>query len=123
MMMNPKRSDRSIAVRVGVSQPTITRVRQRFLDEGIIRYEIVPNLEKLGFEIIAFSKVDQDTTTITSDNRVIYGLKGVDEALIMSVHKNYADYSNFVTQYSAKPVFLTVTSEILQDLSFRHIPF
>ena len=56
MMKNAKRSDRKIAKIIGVSQPTITRMRQRLEKAGYIRdYTVIPNLEKLGYEIAAFT--------------------------------------------------------------------
>lgn len=53
-LKDSKRSDREIAKIVGVSQPTITRMRQRLLREGAIKeFTIIPNFVKLGYEIMA----------------------------------------------------------------------
>ncbi|MGC9346262.1 MAG: Lrp/AsnC family transcriptional regulator, partial [Candidatus Bathyarchaeales archaeon] len=55
-MKNSKRSDRELAKAVGVSQPTITRMRKNLEKLGYIReYTIMPALEKLGFEIITLN--------------------------------------------------------------------
>lgn len=132
LMANPKGSDRSVAVKAGVSQPTITRIRSRLIEEGIIQsYEIIPNLKALGFEIIAFSRVGSDAN-VFNDTRAVYAvqvtkmcsLKGTKNVMVMSVHPNYADYSNFLREYQAEPMFLTATSTpTIKPLSFKQIPF
>ncbi|MDH5664027.1 MAG: winged helix-turn-helix transcriptional regulator, partial [Candidatus Bathyarchaeota archaeon] len=52
LLKNSKRSDREIAKVVGVSQPTITRMRQRLVREGAIKhFTVIPDLVKMGYEI------------------------------------------------------------------------
>ena len=130
-MANPKRSDRDVASRAGVSQPTVSRTRNRLEATGVIQsYETIPDLEKLGFEIIAFSTVDPEVGA-EKDSRVTFALKGVmflpkgtRNALVMSVHQNYADYQNFAWKYMAEPVLLTTTSAApVKPLSFKDVPF
>ena len=54
LMKNSKRSDRELAKIVGVSQPTVTSARRKLEEEGYIReYTLVPDFEKLGFELMA----------------------------------------------------------------------
>jgi len=56
LMKDSKRSDRELAKRVGVSQPTVTRARRKLEEEGYIReYTLVPDFQKLGFELMAVS--------------------------------------------------------------------
>ena len=54
LIKNSKTSDRSIAKLLNVSQPTVTRRRDKLEKEGLLEYTAIPNLEKLGFEIVAF---------------------------------------------------------------------
>lgn len=55
IMKYSRRSDRELAKTIKVSQPTITRIRKVLEDNGYIReYTVMPALEKLGFEILAF---------------------------------------------------------------------
>ena len=69
MMRNSKRSDRGIAKIIGVSQPTITRMRQRLEKTGYIRdYTVIPNLEKLGYEIAAFTFITVANSNPKSEN-------------------------------------------------------
>jgi Mn-dependent DtxR family transcriptional regulator len=55
MMKNSRRSDRDLAKVLRVSQPTVTRTKQR-LETEYIR-TLVPFLEKIGHEIIALTQV------------------------------------------------------------------
>jgi DNA-binding Lrp family transcriptional regulator len=55
LIKNSRKSDRKLAKLVGVSQPTVTRTRTRLEKEGLIEYSGVPNLRKIGFEIIAIT--------------------------------------------------------------------
>ncbi len=60
LLKNSKRSDRELAKILGVSQPTITRARNRLEKKGIIQdYTIIPNFKEMGFEILAinFAKI------------------------------------------------------------------
>jgi len=55
LMKNAKSSDRQIAKKLRVSQPTVTRRRSMLEKEAIDGYAAIPKLEKLGFEIMAFN--------------------------------------------------------------------
>jgi len=56
LMKNSKTSDRQLAKRLGVSQPTITRRRTRLEKEGIIKeYTFIPDFTKLGYHIMAIT--------------------------------------------------------------------
>jgi len=60
LMKNAKRSDREIAKIIGVSQPTITRMRQRLEKTAIVDYTIIPDWTELGFEIMATTLLKAD---------------------------------------------------------------
>ena len=54
LLKDPKRSDREIAKTLGVSQPTVTRRRQRLVKEGWIKdFTVIPDFVKMGYEIMA----------------------------------------------------------------------
>ena len=56
LLKNSRRSDRDLAKAIGVSQPTITRIRQKLEEDGVIReYTMIPDLRKLGFRIMAMT--------------------------------------------------------------------
>jgi len=50
LLKDSKRSDREIAKVLGVSQPTITRMRQRLVKEGAIKeFTVIPDFVRMGF--------------------------------------------------------------------------
>src|SRR5512136_2839667 len=54
LVRNSKRSDRELAKAIGASQPTVTRNR-KLLEKYIRSYTIVPEFDKIGYEIIALT--------------------------------------------------------------------
>jgi DNA-binding Lrp family transcriptional regulator len=108
LMKNAKRSDREIAKIIGVSQPTITRMRQRLEKTAIVDYTVIPDWTELGFEIMANTlvktngvpEVTEKAKKWTMENpNVVFAAAGegmgMDYSLI-SFHKNYTDYADFV---------------------------
>ena len=62
LMKNSRRSDRELAKQLRVSQPTVTRIRNRLEKEGIIReYTIIPDFAKLGYQMasVTFAKLKE----------------------------------------------------------------
>ena len=56
LLKNSKRSDRELARILKVSQPTITRTRQKLEKDGLIQdYTVVPDFREMGFEILAIN--------------------------------------------------------------------
>ena len=108
LMKNSKRSDREIAKIIGVSQPTITRMRQRLEKGAIVDYTAIPDWKELGFEIMAFTFVKASTQQgsvekarewATKNPSVVFASggegMGMDGAMI-SFHRSYSDFSDFI---------------------------
>ncbi|UCH31252.1 MAG: winged helix-turn-helix transcriptional regulator [Candidatus Bathyarchaeota archaeon] len=115
LMKNSKISDRRLAKKLGVSQPTVTRRRTRLEQENILNYTTIPNFEKLGLGILAVSFVHYDHsvlgqvmnreksskmifTTLSKHPNIIFASSGRGlgfEGIAISVHKNYADFAAF----------------------------
>ncbi|UCD96405.1 MAG: AsnC family transcriptional regulator [Candidatus Bathyarchaeota archaeon] len=57
LMKNAKISDRQLAKKLSVSQPTITRRRARMERMNLFEYTIIPDLKELGYGIISFTFV------------------------------------------------------------------
>ena len=143
LMKNAKRSDREIAKIIGVSQPTITRMRQRLEKTAIVDYTVIPDWTELGFEIMAMTlvkakrlpEVTEKTKSWVMDNpNVVYASAGegmgMDYSLI-SFHENYSSYSTFIDKLKAELAdsvqdmqsFLMATGEqrILKPLSLKYL--
>jgi len=106
-----KRSDRELAKVLGVSQPTVTRMRQRLVEEGVIKeFTVIPDFVKMGYEIMAISSFKSKTGKEIEERAVKWtnskpniifasAAEGMGKnAVIISLHKNYTDYSNFLQE-------------------------
>lgn len=118
LMRNSKMSDRQLAKRVVVSQPTITRRRAR-LEKGIINgYTTIPHWTNLGYEVLAITliKIQQAAGTrekyeparkrgkkwlMDHPNIVMAGgCRGMGaDSFMISVHKSYAEYDGFMRNH------------------------
>jgi len=122
LMKNAKRSDREIAKIIGVSQPTITRMRQRLEKTAIMDYTVIPNWTELGFEIMATTFIKAKGSPQIIENAKKWAVKnpnvvfaaggegmGMDYA-ILSFHKNFSGYSSFIDNLK------TEWAENIQDI-------
>ena len=124
-LKDSSRSDRELAKVLGVSQPTISRMKRRLVEEGIVNhFSAIPDLAEMGYEIMAFSLVKfnmeqfvkfsgEDPMKIVERAKkwahsypcVIFDSRargmGVDSVTI-SVHKDYAAYQDFLTENKKK---------------------
>ena len=118
LMKNSKVSDRQLAKKIGVSQPTVTRRRARLEIEVIDGYTAIPKWEKLGYEILAVTLVktplrsgsaeemkdaiEKSTKWLEKQPNVIFGgeCRGMGATGIMfSLHKSYAALDEFLTNH------------------------
>ena len=117
LVKNSRRSDRELAKAIGISQPTVSRVRVRLEKEGLIEYSAVPNLAKLGFEIISVTLGKRDYTKQPEVNvqkardfvkrysNIIFVASGSGlgrDRILISIHRNYSDYSKFMQEMKAE---------------------
>lgn len=118
LVKNSHRSDRELAKVLGSSQPTITRIRKRLEKEEIIRdYTMIPDLAKLGIELVAFTfaawhpemekrysgteRIEKAKRFVSNHPNVIFASSGHGlgmERVILTVHKNYSDYDKFMNE-------------------------
>jgi len=111
LLKDSSKSDRKLAQQLGVSQPTVSRMRNRLVEEGVIKhFSITPNLNAVGFEIIAitgFTSGHSDTIwekvrkwTMSRPN-VLFAARAEGKgrnAVMVSLHANYTDYHNFISE-------------------------
>jgi DNA-binding Lrp family transcriptional regulator len=115
LLKNSRRSDRELALAIGVSQPTVSRIIKRLKEEGVIReYTMIPDFAMLGYEIMALTLLNINPAANKQDVEKVLGLTKeefssiimLEEGLglghtgvIMSVHKSYSDYSRFIQDF------------------------
>jgi DNA-binding Lrp family transcriptional regulator len=146
LLRDSKQSDRKLAKKLGVSQPTITRTRGKLERDGFIRsYTIIPDFKKLGFEIIAFTFVKMDPEVVSDEmlgrvrdyaskfaNAIFastgegIGMTGV----IASLHKNYRDYAQKLALFrkdwrtymdDIQSFIMVIDEGVIKDFSFKYI--
>jgi DNA-binding Lrp family transcriptional regulator len=56
LMKNSRRSDRELSKVLGISQPTVTRLRTRLEREGVIKeYTVIPDFRKIGYHLLGLT--------------------------------------------------------------------
>lgn len=145
LLRNSKASDRNLAKKLGVSQPTLTRARRNLEREKLIRsYTIMPDWRKLGFEIFALTFVKMDPKVMSTEfigkvkdyaskfNNSFFASTGEGlgmTGVIMSLHKDYRDYSRKLALFRQDwgeymtdiQSFVMVTDEgVIKEFSFKY---
>jgi DNA-binding Lrp family transcriptional regulator len=108
LIKNSKRSDRDLAKTLGISQPTVTRLRKALEKEAIKQYTVIPNLSYLGFDVIAltFFRSKELVHPLFENGQkwgkqqpsVVYAStgQGIDsDGVVVSMHRNYADFVKY----------------------------
>jgi len=144
-LRDSNRSDRQIAKVLGVSQPTVSRMRSRLLEEGLVRhFSAIPDFAKMGYEIMAFSFVKFNMEQVTeieektkewmqSHHEIIFSSRaegmGMDTVTV-SLHKNYAEYMNFLIENKkkwrkfmaeAQYILVDLGGDVAKPLSFKYL--
>ncbi|MGB8779967.1 MAG: Lrp/AsnC family transcriptional regulator [Candidatus Bathyarchaeia archaeon] len=107
LMKDSRRSDRELARSIGVSQPTVTRLRARLEKEKVIReYTVIPDFQKLGFKILAITSLamvkEPDSKEFeralgTFSNILMFerGLGLKSSHMVVSLHEDFSSYAEF----------------------------
>lgn len=113
---NSRRSDRELAKQLRVSQPTVTRIRNRLEKEGIIReYTIIPDFTRLGYQMasIVFAKMKESPSQKVIDevmrqaremeknnpSPTIVAMRGIGcnaDYVSVAFHRTYAEYARYM---------------------------
>ena len=108
LLKNSKQSDRELAKRLDVSQPTVTRTRHRLEKDGTIKdYTIIPDFKKMGFELMTILLVKINPEVVSPETMIKakeYATKAHPHVILstlgegmgmngvaISFHKNYTD--------------------------------
>ena len=118
LLTNSKRSDRQLAKKIGISQPTVTRRRATLEKELIDGYTAIPKWGKFGYKLLAITlvkaplnyaseKLLKDTIEksmkwLDNQSNVIFGgeCRGMGMTGVMiSLHKNYGELDEFLISH------------------------
>lgn len=139
LMKDSKRSDRELAKTVGVSQPTITRMRKALESLEYIReYTVIPALDKLGFELLSLNFITVNITSefkewATNNPRILFAAFGrgfEDESLlVVAIHRDFTDFSEFTREMrkvlgsgssSMKSFLSSIKVDLIKPFSLRN---
>ncbi|UCG37219.1 MAG: winged helix-turn-helix transcriptional regulator [Candidatus Bathyarchaeota archaeon] len=131
LIKNSKASDRQLARKIGVSQPTVTRRRARLEKEVIDSYTAIPNWPKLGYNLIVITLVKARMEALTKKTYEPTRMRGIEffdkksnvimagtcqgpraDFFMISIHKNYSEYDTFIRKYRLE------WTDFIQDLEF-----
>ncbi|MFO7677651.1 MAG: hypothetical protein R6V50_04635 [Thermoplasmatota archaeon] len=104
----PESSDIFIGNKLGVSRHTVSKLRVIFEKENLLRRINLPNIKKLGFEILTTYHIHFDprsnpdigldeASQLMSDATIFMATRSF-EAFILSVHINYDDFNKDTTR-------------------------
>jgi len=115
LIKNSRISDRQLAKKLGVSQPTVSRRRASLEKEMFDGYTVVPKWDKLGYELLAITLVKakpifssqekykavskRGFEWLSNQHNVLMGgaIEGMGfNSHMISVHKSYSDYNEFL---------------------------
>jgi len=105
-------SDRKLAKRLGTSQPTVSRLRNRLEKDGYIQeYTIIPDFGKLGYRIMALTfirlkatmtnKIVEEARKVAAESlktgpyEIVMLERGIgcaSQGVVVSYHRNYTGY-------------------------------
>lgn len=123
LMKNSRRSDRQLAKALGVSQPTVSRTIRKLEKEGYIKeYTMIPDFNKLGYQILAFSTCKltenlsrddiEETRKLVREEfkkeplSYILGMSGMGmqaDRMIVTYHEDFASYLKFLNRFRRDP--------------------
>ena len=144
-LKDSNRSDRELAKILGVSQPTVSRMRAKLIKDGVIaHFSAIPDLTKIGYELLAISFVKFDMSNIANLEKgtqywvqrhpeIIFSARceglGMD-AVTLSLHKSYAEYKQFFSNNKLQGarfvaevnfVLVDIKSGIAKPFSFKYL--
>ena len=152
LIKNSKRSDRDLAKILDVSQPTVTRMRRKLERTGhVLEYTVIPDLTKLGYEIMAFTfmniiRYDEKTGEpfrklaekahkwALENPKIILGAAGdgLDgkNCMMISLHRDFTDYYRFISEFRGKwsshmrnieTFLVSLKATMIKPFSFRYL--
>jgi DNA-binding Lrp family transcriptional regulator len=150
LMKNARRSDRTLAKVLRISQPTVTRRRAKLERELIDRYTAIPKWDKLGYTLFAMTFVKIKPVIASKAKYAVVRKKGLEwlmdqpnivmagacrgmgvDSFTISFHRTYSDYDEFMRNYrlelgenidKAESVLVNLCgTELLKPLNFTHL--
>jgi len=126
-LKDSNRSDRQIAKVLEVSQPTVSKMKNKLLEAGLVRnFSAIPDLAKMGYEIMAFSfvkfnmdalrEVENKTKEWTQDNpEIIFSSRAEGKNFLTKNRR----FGRFVSE--AQYLLVDLGGDVAKHLSFKYL--
>jgi len=108
LIKHPELSDGDLGKKLGISRHTVSRLRRYFEQENLLKRMNLPNLKKLGFEILAFTHIqfnprnppdmEKDEAISLMSDATIFMASRRFEAVMLFVHNDYDAYKQEKTR-------------------------
>lgn len=151
LMKDSRSSDRELAAAIGVSQPTVSRIRKKLEKQGIIKeYTIIADYPQLGFQLMSMTftkmkgplseeilddmKKRARNTMSEHPSALILGNTGMGcnaDYVAIAFHRDYGEYSEFMRDIRGFPnvnidetrsfIINLGEKDQMQPLSFSHV--
>lgn len=142
IVKNPEATNQSIGDMTDLSRHTVSRMRNDFFEKGLLRKIVMPSLEKLGFEILAFYHIrfsphnhpdEKDLEFLDSPSSIFFACKKF-EAVLISAYHNYQSYkedkmnkirflkeNDFVSETPVAGKYMYERMVVIKDFAFEPI--
>ncbi|MBN2014189.1 MAG: hypothetical protein JW778_03325 [Candidatus Altiarchaeota archaeon] len=105
LIRHPELTDGKIASKTGMSRQTVSAIKKKIMEHGLIKRIRVPDVGKLGFELLAFThmhmnpkmpieKRSEGIELMMESPANILKVSGNLESIMLSVFKDYTEYLN-----------------------------
>lgn len=100
LIENPYLSTQKIGEKIGLSRHTVSRMKNKFFENNLLKEITIPNLKKLGFEMLTFYHIkfnpskapsSDDIKKLDSSSSIFLAGRHF-ETVIISAYPNYQDY-------------------------------
>lgn len=100
IVKHPDATTQQIGAEVGLSRHTVSRMKKQFFENDLMREIVVPDLKKLGFEILVFYHIKFNPNNAPSGKDIsyldspstIFLAKRKFESVIISAYPTYQEY-------------------------------
>ena len=104
IVSSPDISDSSVGREIGVSRHTVSRLRRSFEERNLVKHICLPNLQKLGYEILVFSHIrfnpknppnmdNNEAALLMTDSTIFFASRRF-EAVMLSIYHSYENYKS-----------------------------
>jgi PAS domain S-box-containing protein len=108
----PNLSDKALAKKASLNKITVSQIKRRLIDEGYIETVKIPDLKKLGCELVFFMhgklnpqiKKEERQTFLKKELCPSTYIEGVRDAVIIAPFRDYTEYKAVFDNFSQKQI-------------------